>query len=264
MSNTPKGAKHPTKGTKRAVPARTKAARAKPKSAKKALKTNTENSPYKIKSDQIAEITEIDFCGVELSHRMHDFLTYYLTPGSPCFQNAKQAAIKAGYTESTAQSQIYRLLGNPDIQKILKKNEDLARHAFHEEAKELLRAKKRRALFDPIDFYGDKFPRSKDGKTIVRMKNLGDIPPELRVCVDGIDTKGRFPSFILPDRNKEINEILKIIDADLSKSTGNVEYEETLEIMFRRRVTREAERTEQPIKDIEYEIVGGLKGAKDV
>jgi len=68
--------------------------------------------PEKSTGIEIIKNVNLDFCGVKLNDRKYSFLTYYLTPGQPCFHNALQSALKAGYAESTAKADIYGMLNN--------------------------------------------------------------------------------------------------------------------------------------------------------
>ena len=208
----------------------------------KTRKKNENNSPNEVK-DVMIKGNSIDFCEVKLNPRQRCFLIHYLTPGIPTYHNALQAAIKCGYSEDTAKVNIYRLLREPDIQKIIKANEVLAQQSLHEAAKKALEIKKLRAFYDPIDFFDDYEVEleSKSGdiytKTITGIKDLKKISPELRLCIDGLDVKGQasIPVYNMPDRAKELNDIIKL-DSEYSKETGGDgdDEEETMEIIMER------------------------------
>jgi hypothetical protein len=202
----------------------------------------------------------IDLCKVKLSAKRHDFLLNYLTPGSPCFHNALQAARKAGYSEETAKGTIYRLLREPEIQRIVAANEGLAQQSLREAAKKAIEIKKRRAFFDPLDYFQEKeiVIEGKDGaysKTVMGLKDMNDMTELQRMCIDGVDIKGQasIPVYLMPDRAKELNEIIKM-DAELSKSIASTGEEETREIIIERITLREAKRAKQP-SEMEYEII---------
>jgi phage terminase small subunit len=215
---------------------------------KKAQKNTEDNSP-------------IDFCGVKLTARRREFIINYVTPGLPTFHNALKAAMQSGYREATARGDIYRLLQNPDIQKIIKKNESLAHQSIHSAAMRALELKQRRAFFDPIDYFEEKEISiiKKDGeeytKSIMALKPLEEMTPEQRMCIDGIDVKGQasIPVYLMADRGKELNDIIKI-DNELSKAIADTGEEETREIIMERITIRETKRARRPA-DIEYEIV---------
>jgi phage terminase small subunit len=203
----------------------------------------------------------VDFCGVKLTVTRRNFIINYVTPGLPTFHNAMRAAIEAGYRKTTATAEIYRLLQDPDIQKIIKKNEKMAHNAIHEAAMRALELKQRRAFFDPLDYFQEKeiAITKKDGeeytKSIMALKPLEEMTPEQRMCIDGIDIKGQanIPVYLMADREKELNDIIKI-DNELSKAIADSGEEETREIIMERIIIRETKRARRPA-DIEYEIV---------
>jgi phage terminase small subunit len=222
------------------------------------------------KSEKKDEITAIDFCGVKLTARRRAFLINYVTPGQPCFHNALQSALKAGYRRATAVTDIYELLRNPDIQKIIQTNESMAYQALHDSAMRALELKQRRAFYDPADYFQEEeiTLAKKDGreytKSIMALKPLEEMTLEQRQCIDGIDIKGQanIPVYLMADREKELNDIIKI-DRELSKAIANTGEEETREIIMERITVRETKRTQLPA-DIEYEIVDRPDVTEDV
>jgi hypothetical protein len=92
---------------------------------------------------------------------------------------------------------------------------------------------------------------------------MQDMTPEDRMCIDGVDFKGMqgIPVYSLPDRAKEINDIIKI-DNELSKSVADTSEEETREIIMERITIRETKRAQRPA-DIEYEIVERPKAIEE-
>ncbi|MDR1903944.1 MAG: terminase small subunit [Treponema sp.] len=203
----------------------------------------------------------IDFCGVKLTALRRDFIVNYVTPGQPCFHNALQAALKAGYKEGVAKARIYDILRDPDIQKIIKKNESMAHRALHESAMRALELKQRRAFFDPLDYFQEKeiTITGKDGgeytKSVMALKPLEEMTVEQRMCIDGVDVKGpaAVPVYLMANRERELNDIIKI-DNELSKAIADTGEEETREIIMERITIRETRRAKRPA-DLEYEIV---------
>jgi hypothetical protein len=212
------------------------------------------------KTDVLPE-AGIDFCGVKLTMLRRAFIINYVTPGQPCFHNALQSALKAGYRKMTATGEIYRIIRDPDIQKIIKTNENLIHQRVHESAMRALEIKQHRAFFDPLDFFEEKAItlKNKKGeehkKSIMGLKPLEKMTPEQRMCIDGIDIKGQanVPVYLMADREKELNDIIKI-DNELAKGLGSTDEEETREIIMERITIRETRRAQRPA-DIEYEIV---------
>ena len=233
------------------------------KSATKKRLPKTAVSPKKPpkKNQEKKAPAPIDFCGVKLTALRRAFLVNYVTPGQPCFHNAFQAALKAGYREAFAKSDIYNLLRAPDIQKIIKVNEGMAHRALHDSAMRALELKQRRAFFDPADYFQEKEMTitTKEGseytKTVMGLKPLEEMTPEQRMCIDGIDIKGQasVPVYLLADRGRELNDIIKI-DNELAKAVADTSEEETREIIMERITIRETKRAQRPA-DIEYEIV---------
>jgi hypothetical protein len=89
----------------------------------------------------------------------------------------------------------------------------------------------------------------------MELKPLEDMTPEQRMCIDGIDIKGQanIPVYLMADREKELNDIIKIAN-ELAKGLGSTDEEETWEIIMERITIRETRRAQRPA-DIEYEIV---------
>jgi hypothetical protein len=239
-----------------------------------AVKATTSKSPRKAppkktatkakkKQEEIEVLPEsgIDFCGAKLTALRRAFIICYVTPGQSCFHNALQSALKAGYKKTTAKSDVYGLLREPDIQKIIRSNESLIHQKVHESAMRAIELKQRRAFFDPLDFFEKKeiILTNKEGytysKSVMELKPLEDMTREQRMCIDGIDIKGQanVPVYLMADREKELNDIIKI-DNELAKGLGSTDEEETREIIMERITIRETRRAQRPV-DIEYEIV---------
>jgi hypothetical protein len=217
--------------------------------------------PKKNQDKTVAAVSPVDFCGVKLTAKRRYFIIHYVTPGQPGFHNAMQAALNAGYKKTVAKSDIYTLLQDPDIQKIIKKNESMAYQALHASAMRALELKQRRAFFDPADYFEKKevTVTGKGGreypKEVIGLKPLEEMAPEQRMCIDGIDVKGQAstPVYLMADRGRELNDIIKI-DNELSKAIADTGEEETREIIMERITIRETRRAQRPA-DIEYEIV---------
>jgi hypothetical protein len=229
--------------------------------SKKPIKKEAAILRKTLEKKEVLKADGIDLCGVKLTALRQAFIINYVTPGQPCFHNALQSAIKAGYKESVAKVEIYKVIREPNIQKIIKANEHLIHQKVHESAMRAIELKQHRAFFDPMDFFEkkEKTMASKNGKEytkeVMELKPLEDMTPEQRMCIDGIDIKGQagIPVYLMADREKELNDIIKI-DNELAKGLGSTDEEETREIIMERITIRETRRAQRPA-EIEYEIV---------
>jgi phage terminase small subunit len=225
----------------------------KPNITKKAIKT------VKAKGGLIGNLLEkndtvtIDLCGVELTNNQLEFIINYVTPCQPCFHNAFQSALKAGYSENVANKVIYGFLNRPDIQKIIRANEHLIYNAVHGSAMRALQVKQQRAFYDPADYYDEEDVNVTENgkeytKTVTRLKPFKKMTPEQRLCVDGREVKGQsaIPVYLLPDRGKELNDLIKI-DSDMSKSKddNSDNEDETMEIIMERLTLKKTVRKEK-------------------
>ncbi|MDR1837609.1 MAG: terminase small subunit [Treponema sp.] len=259
MARTATATKKRKPATNKTIPKKSK----KPSAANK--KSAVKNTAIKVivsamtaktgqKLDESAVLPDVglDFCGETIKGRQHTFLLYYMTPGQPCFHNAKQAAIRAGYTQNTASVTVYRMLRNPVIQKIISANTALGYQSLHEAAKVAIEIKKQRSQYKPSDFFRRKEVKivTKKGeytKEILDLKPLEEMTDLQQMCIDGIEIKGQasIPVYMLPDRGKELNEIIKL-DAEYSKSIADTGEEETREIIMERITIRETKRAQRP------------------
>jgi hypothetical protein len=256
-----------TKKTKPKQPVKAKAKSKQPVKTRTSTKTANSNLRKTLENpgDIVPDIpsVEVDFCGVELTALRYSFLRYYLIPGQPCFHNAYRSALKAGYSESTAKVESYSILREPNIQKIINANDKLTNLSLHEAAIQAIELKKQRAFYDPIDYFEEREikMKTKDGDTYIKkgigLKSLENMTPEQRLCIDGMDMKGQasIPVYLMPNREKELNDIIKM-EADMLKSLGDNGEEETREIIMERIRIREIKRAKVPA-DLENEIVEG-------
>jgi len=227
---------------------RTKTANKEPGIETKKTRKKQEKKP--VREDAEIEIVNgnIDFCDTKLNARQFMFLIYYLTPGQPCFHKAEQAAIKAGYAESTARVDAYRMIHEPEIEKIIKANDKLSHLALQETANRAIEIKKQRAFFNPLDYFTIGTVETRYGeKQSVKLKPMKEMTEDQRMCIDGLDLKGQSsePVYVLPNREKELDDILKM-DAEQQKIMNNNDEEETMEIILERMAIRERKRAQYP------------------
>jgi hypothetical protein len=239
------------------------------KSKKKAVKRKTSvKNPRKTQEKN--DVTAIDLCGVKLTAMQHRFILAYVSPWTDTFHNAYKAAKIAGYSEAAAKSDIYGLLHNPNMQRIIRANERLIRDDVHDGAVQALKAKLQRAFFNVKDFYQNEDVTTvhKNGDETTRLgvglKNLDDMTEEQLICVDGVESKG-FASMLtykMPDRGKELDDIIKL-DKDYAKAEAEVNVdgeEETMEIIMERLTVK---KTIRKAKDDISETAGLIKRPRD-
>lgn len=96
--------------------------------------------------------------------------------------NATQAAIRAGYSAATAESQGSRLLRYGKVKVAVDAANQKRQARVEVTADEVLEGLKRLAFFDPADFY------EKTGA----LKSIHDIPKEARMALAGIEIEELF------------------------------------------------------------------------
>ena len=216
------------------------------------------------KTQDKSDAFSIDRCGVKLTAMQLRFIVHYVTPGKNSFHNAQQAAKEAGYSKAVAKSDIYGFLQRPDIQKIIKANENLVREAVYSGSLRAMELKLRRAFLDPIDFFDtvDKEITTKNGETytkrVIEVKKMEDMTPEQRKCIDGFQIMGpkSDPVFLMANREKELNDIIKISKELSGGSMGDgMDVEETKEIIMERVIIRAERRRKEAPEVAEYHII---------
>jgi phage terminase small subunit len=204
-----------------------------------------------------------DFPGLKLTQREKAFVVNYIHPGQPCFHNALQSALKAGYSASMASAAAVVILRRPDIQKIVQRYEAEAYKSLHEAAQRFMQEKIARASIDPTEFYDveEEEVETRSGQTFIkrslRMKDFEAIPPEKRVAIDGVTVAGKHdvPVYVLADRQKERDSIIAL-DRELNRKGGDngQDVEELKEIVIER-VTIRQERRSARAENIKYRVV---------
>lgn len=111
------------------------------------------------------------------AHRHEAFAREYVRD-----HNGKQAAIRAGYSARTAESQASRLLRNAKVQKIVVKLEGAAAERVNVDIDELLRTSLALAHVDPADIFNP------DGS----MKMIHEIPRQARLAIVGFEVTEEF------------------------------------------------------------------------
>ena len=237
---------------------------AKPVKATKKAKPPAKKTEKKPKKN-IAKIENltIDFCGVKLTAKQKDFITRYVTPGQPGFHNGFRAATDAGYSKTTARAEIYIMLRNPDIQKIIKKAESIFYQDFHSHAMRARELKVTRAFHDPMDFFKNEevtieTKKGKFTKKVLTLKPMEEMTLEQRLCIDGIDVKGpgAVPIYLTADRGKELNDVIRMDEKMTGSGLGDgQDVEETKEIIMERVIIRREKRKKEVVETAEYQII---------
>jgi len=100
--------------------------------------------------------------------------------------NAKQAAIRAGYSKKTAKQKGSQLLTIIDVQEEIAKLAKKGTEKAEVEIVDILTGIKNCAYFDPIDMWETKdFGTAK----LMKIKSLADIPVEVRKAIIGMDVE---------------------------------------------------------------------------
>jgi len=195
--------------------------------AKRAKKEKQQNTYQGV----IVDVSDISD---ELVERAKRFVFWYCFPGTDCFQHKKRSAIAAGYASGNAATTGYKLYRNP---KVISEIEKLSK-SFNSETVDMLYRKyintlEARAFYDPADFVdGNKF------------KNLSEIAPEKRVCLDQpiVNSKGDVMAFTFGNRRSAIAEIERLYERHHPDAYSGQDDEESLEMIIERVTIREQER----------------------
>jgi hypothetical protein len=183
-------------------------------------KTDGTTEKESLKIPKVIDLSTFDFGKEKLTEKQKLFIFWFSLPGTECYHCGLKAARKAGYTAATALTHAYKMRREPKINTLIKKFEDtIGRTDLMDAAERYLQEKIIRAEYDIKDFYELKEYVDALGqpKKKLTLKNIADLTPEQRLCIDGVDVKGPqgIPVFILADRQKERDSIIA-----LAKKTG--------------------------------------------
>jgi len=113
----------------------------------------------------------------------------------------------------------------PKITNLIQKcEENITKTSIKSAYHRYIRATMRRAEFDPADYYEsytytDKKGNEREG---IRIKRIEDLTPEQRQLAGGIEVKGVTPTYILPDKRKEMDLIMRLYEqANGGEGDGN-------------------------------------------
>ena len=194
----------------------------------------------------------------KLNEKQKFFVVWFTYPGRT-YHNAKQSAIKAGYTEKTAHVWSTSLRRNPEISSYIKKFDDMyVRESLDDFYHKAIQDKIVRATFDVNDFHEVKQYIDKNGNTreYLSIRDPSELTLEQRKCIDGmkINNDGT-PSYEFANRTHEVEFLMKIRDIALGENQqkSDVEAEMTIE-QIKDKVTAKLKIIQK--KDEEEELAG--------
>lgn len=172
----------------------------------------------------------------KLNEKQKFFVVWFTYPGR-AYHNAKQSAIKAGYTEKTAHVWSTSLRRNPEISSYIKKFDDMyVRESLDDFYHKAIEDKIVRATFDVNDFHEVKTYTDKDGnaREYLSIKDPSALTLEQRKCVDGIKINNNgTPSYEFANRTHEVEVLMKLkerLDGD-GNEDDSFQVETTAEII---------------------------------
>jgi hypothetical protein len=182
----------------------------------KAKKVPTEKNvkdSYLMPDGSMIDLDSYDWGKEKLTDKQKLFVVWFCMPQTEYYHQAMKAARKAGYTPKTANVEACKLRRDPRIEKLIKQFEDaIGKRNIIDAAERYLQEKIIRAEYDISDFYEVREYKDKLGQPRKRLilKNIKDLTPEQRLCIDGIDMKGQqgIPVFILADRQRERDSVI--------------------------------------------------------
>jgi phage terminase small subunit len=179
---------------------------AKAKAKKVPTEKNVKDS-YLMPDGSMIDLDSYDWGKDKLTDKQKLFVVWFCMPQTEYYHQAMKAARKAGYTPKTAGYLACNLRRDPRIEKLIKQFEDaIGKRNLIDAAERFLQEKIIRADFDVRDFYKTIEYTNKIGETKKQLilKDMEELTPEQRLCIDGIDVKGQkgIMIYTLPDREK--------------------------------------------------------------
>jgi hypothetical protein len=225
----------------------------------KTVKRKTKNHPRPV----APVFSASDWGDTKLTEKQRAFIFYFTWPGQEGFHCVLRAARRAGYVESTAKTNAYSLLHNPKIQKLITKFESAAKASVHDAAARFVQEKIIRADFDVADFFqSSTWTNEKTGEVNKKfeIKDLDELTPEQRLCIDGIDAKGGVPVLVLADRQKERDSVIALDRVWNGAAGGDgQDVEEIKEVIIERVTVRHERRMKAKqaaeVADGDFEII---------
>lgn len=232
------------------------------------VKKAPQKKPGRPKNNNVPEPTEptnmdIDINSFDwgedckLNEKQKLFVVWFTYPGNT-YHNAKQSAIRAGYTKKTAHVMSSSMRRSPEIALYIKKFDDMyVRESLDDFYHNAIKNKIARTAFDINDFYEVKNYTDKDGniREYLSIKNPSALTPEQRKCIDGIKINNNgVPSYEFANRTHETEVLMKLHElASGEKQKTENEMELTIE-QIKDKVTAKIKVIQK--KDEEEELAG--------
>lgn len=173
-----------------------------------------------------------------LLKRQKLLIIWYTTPGQNGYKNPTVAAQKAGYSTKTSYVAKHKLIKeNPTVLKLIQKfTDEQIKVSVKEAVDKLVSARINRATYNIKDFYQNKdiITESGDVRSITTIIPLEDIDAEKASIIDNVEiTNTGIPTYKLPNREKEMSELIKLneqLNGDTSKG-GEYDVETTVDMI---------------------------------
>lgn len=167
--------------------------------------------------DIVIDLDSYDWGDVRLTKKEKLFIIHYTTPGTPYYMDGTQAAKKAGYKPQSAYQYKIDLLGNPKVKKLVDEFSDkIIKVSVQECAKRLIEQKMMRATYNVKDYLQVEEFTNRDGasREITTVKPINELTREQAAIIDNIQVNNiGICTYALPNREKEINDIIKLNDS---------------------------------------------------
>ncbi|MDR0473199.1 MAG: terminase small subunit [Treponema sp.] len=223
----------------KAKPAPKKTVNKKPVAKPTAVRKPQKDESLQIPNNAVIDdLTVYDWGNEKLTDNQKLFIIWFSTPGQECYRRATKAARKAGYTRLTADAIAYKLRRELD-KHIRLFEENIGKVNIVDTAQRWVQEKIIRGDFDIKDYYetvdqiNEKTGEVKRG---LRLKNIEELTPEQRLCIDGVDVKGQKETtvYTLPDREKIRDSLIALVRKQEMESDNADADEETMEIIMER------------------------------
>lgn len=177
----------------------------------------------------IIDLDAYDWGDVKLNKRQKLFIIWYTTPNQKAFMSATRAAQKAGYNAKTAYTAKHHLIEyKPEIKELIRKFLDTQIKVSVKEATDrLILQKINRASFNVTDYYKtQEFDTDTGTKKITMIRPLEDLTEEQASIIDNVSINNvGIATYQLPNRDKEINDIIKLNQSLNPAKTDNDEFD---------------------------------------